>query len=210
MRVSVQLVDAVADGCVWAEQFDRKMLDIFELQDDIVARIAATVAPEITSAEIERARTERPNALNAWDHYWQEAIAAYHRMTEADIKAAIALLEQAIDLEPEFAKRVCPPCPVPPGDWAAWMGSAGAPGVRNIPTNCREGGSRGAIESGSPSRVGVRANHGRGSGTRGYSRAARDRSESQLRRSSDGSWVGPRIVWRSGTKFGGLPPGAAQ
>ena len=102
VRVSAQLVDAVADGCVWAEQFDRKMLDIFELQDEIVASIAATVAPEITSAEIERARIKRPNTLNAWDHYLQ-AIAAYHRMTEADIKAAISLLEQAIDLEPEFA-----------------------------------------------------------------------------------------------------------
>ena len=102
VRVSAQLVDAVADGCVWAEQFDRKMLDIFELQDDIVASIAATVAPEITSAEIERARTKRPNTLNAWDHYLQ-AIAAYHRMTEEDIKAAISLLEQAVDVEPEFA-----------------------------------------------------------------------------------------------------------
>ena len=102
VRVSVQLVDAVADGCVWAEQFDRKMLDIFELQDEIVASIAATVVPEITSAEIERARIKRPNTLDAWDHYLQ-AIAAHHRMTDADIKAAISLLEQAIDLEPEFA-----------------------------------------------------------------------------------------------------------
>ena len=102
VRVRAQLVDAVADGCVWAEQFDRKMLDLFELQDEIVASIAATVAPEITSAEIERARTKRPNTLNAWDHYLQ-AIAAYHRMTEEDIKAAISLLEQAIDLETEFA-----------------------------------------------------------------------------------------------------------
>jgi adenylate cyclase len=102
VRVSAQLVDAVADGCVWAEQFDRKLPDIFELQDDIVASIAATVAPEITSAEIERARTKRPTTVNAWDHYLQ-AIAAYHRLTEEDIKAAVSLLEQAIDLEPDFA-----------------------------------------------------------------------------------------------------------
>ena len=209
VRVSAQLVDAVADGCVWAEQFDRKMLDIFELQDEIVASIAATVAPEITSAEIERARIKRPNTLDAWDHYLQ-AIAAYHRMTEADIKAAISLLEQAIDLEPEFANAYALLARCHLDDWTTWMGSAGAPGVRNIPTHCREGGSRGAIESGSPSDVGVRADRGRGSGTRGHSRAARDRSESQLRRSSDGSWVGPRILWRSGRKFGCLPPGAAR
>nr|ALV86381.1 guanylyl cyclase [uncultured bacterium 8] len=102
VRISAQLVDAIADGCIWAEQFDRKTADIFELQDDIVGRIAATVAPEITSAQIERARTKRPNTLNAWDHYLR-ALAAYHRITEEDIKAAIPLLEQAIDLEPEFA-----------------------------------------------------------------------------------------------------------
>jgi hypothetical protein len=67
VRVSAQLVDAVADGCVWAEQFDRRMLDVFDLQDDIVASIAATVAPEITAAEIGRARSKRPNTLTAWD-----------------------------------------------------------------------------------------------------------------------------------------------
>jgi adenylate cyclase len=102
VRVSAQLVDAVADGCVWAEQFDRRRLDVFDLQDDIVASIAATVAPEITSAEIERARSKRPNTLNAWDRYLQ-AMAAYHRMTAEDIAVAISLLGQAIDLEPEFA-----------------------------------------------------------------------------------------------------------
>jgi adenylate cyclase len=105
VRVSVQLVDAVADGCVWAEQFDRKMLDIFELQDEIVASIAATVVPEITSAEIERARIKRPNTLDAWDHYLQ-AIAAYHRMTEADIKAAISLLSKRSISSPSSRTRM--------------------------------------------------------------------------------------------------------
>jgi adenylate cyclase len=102
VRINAQLVDADVDRHVWAERFDRQMVDVFELQDDIVASIAATVAPEITLAEIERARSRRPKTLDAWDRYLQ-AVASYHRMTEEDIGAAISLLEQAIDLEPEFA-----------------------------------------------------------------------------------------------------------
>jgi adenylate cyclase len=78
------------------------MDDVFELQDDIVASIAATVGPEITLAEIERARGKRPNTLDAWDHYLR-AIAAYHRMTKDDVAGAITDLEMAIKIEPEFA-----------------------------------------------------------------------------------------------------------
>jgi adenylate cyclase len=102
VRVNAQLIDAHADGHVWAERFDRQMVDVFALQDDIVASIASTVAPEITLAEIERARGKRPDTLNAWDRYLR-AIAAFHRMTQDDVAAAVSLLEQAIDIEPEFA-----------------------------------------------------------------------------------------------------------
>jgi len=102
VRVNAQLIDTDTDSHVWAEQFDRQMVNIFDLQDDIVASIAATVAPEITLAEIERSRGKRPNALNAWDHYLR-AIAAYRRMTQEDVGIAIALLGQATEVDPEFA-----------------------------------------------------------------------------------------------------------
>ncbi len=102
VRINAQLIDAGADRHVWAERFDRQIDDVFELQDDIVARIASTVGPEITLAEIERARGKRPDTLDAWDHYLR-AIAAYHRMTKDDVDAAISLLEKAIEVEPEFA-----------------------------------------------------------------------------------------------------------
>ena len=102
VRINAQLVDAEADRHVWAERFDRQMVDVFELQDDIVASIAATVGPEITLAEIVRARDKRPETLDAWDHYLQ-AMASYHRMTKDDVAAAISHLEKAIEVEPEFA-----------------------------------------------------------------------------------------------------------
>jgi TolB-like protein/class 3 adenylate cyclase/Tfp pilus assembly protein PilF len=102
VRVTVQLIDTQSDHHVWAEQFDREMEDVFELQDDIVARIAATVGPEITQAEIERAQGKRPETFDAWDHYLQ-ATAACHRMTKDDLEAAIGHLKKAIKIEPDFA-----------------------------------------------------------------------------------------------------------
>jgi len=102
VRVNVQLIDAKSNRHLWAERFDREMEDVFELQDDIVARIAATLGPEITLAEIERTHGKRPETFNAWDHYLR-ATAAYHRMTKEDLETAISHLETAIEIEPEFA-----------------------------------------------------------------------------------------------------------
>ncbi len=102
VRVTVQLIDAKNDRHVWAERFDREMEDVFELQDDIVARIAATVGPEITQAEIERAQGKRAETFDAWDHYLQ-ATSAYHRMTKEDLDTAISHLETATEIELDFA-----------------------------------------------------------------------------------------------------------
>jgi adenylate cyclase len=102
VRINAQLVDADVDRHVWAERFDRQMVDVFELQDDIVASIAATVAPEITLAEIERTRAKRPNTLSVWERYLQ-ATAAFHRMTEDDVADAASLLEQVVEADAEFA-----------------------------------------------------------------------------------------------------------
>jgi adenylate cyclase len=105
VRVNAQLIDALADRHVWAQRYDRKMDDLFELQDDIVASIASSVGPEITLAEIERARGKRPDDLDAWDLYLR-AKASYHRMTKQDVDAAIENLEKVVAIEPEFPGAV--------------------------------------------------------------------------------------------------------
>ena len=102
VRVNAQLIDVDGDRHVWAERFDRQMEDVFELQDDIVASIAATVGPEITLAEIERTRNKRPDALDTWDLYLRAA-SAYHAMTEETVAEAVSLLQKAIEAEPGFA-----------------------------------------------------------------------------------------------------------
>jgi adenylate cyclase len=102
VRVNVQLVDTESLGHVWADRIDHEMDDLFELQDEVVARIASTAAPEIIQAEIARSGRKPPATFGPWDHYLQ-AVDHYYAMTAEDIEAAIGHLDVAIKLDPEFA-----------------------------------------------------------------------------------------------------------
>jgi tetratricopeptide (TPR) repeat protein len=102
VRITGQLIDAIEDKHIWAERYDRKIEDIFELQDEISLSIAAAVAPEYVSAEMQRARRKETRNLDAWDSfmrgYWH-----FLRFTKDDIATAKDLLREAIELDPNQA-----------------------------------------------------------------------------------------------------------
>jgi adenylate cyclase len=98
IRITAQLIDAIADKHVWAEKYDRELKDVFQVQDEITQSIVTSVAPEYLSAELRRAqRKEEPN-LDAWDAfmrgYWH-----HMRFTKDDNAIAQGLLRKAIDLD---------------------------------------------------------------------------------------------------------------
>ena len=55
MRVKVQLIDAETGAHLWAERFDKPLADLFDMQDEIVARLANALNPQLTAAEARRA-----------------------------------------------------------------------------------------------------------------------------------------------------------
>ena len=67
VRISAQLIDGVNGHHLWAEKYDRDLEDIFEVQDDMVQRITAVVAPELDKAELQRSTDKRSEELDAWD-----------------------------------------------------------------------------------------------------------------------------------------------
>ncbi len=67
VRITAQLIDGTNGHHVWAEKYDRNLDDIFEVQDEIVQRISAVVAPELDKAELERLTGKRSEDLDAWD-----------------------------------------------------------------------------------------------------------------------------------------------
>jgi len=102
VRVTGQLIDTQTGGHVWADRYDGKLDDIFELQDDITAKVLGAVGTEITLAEIERARRERSGSVDAWDRYLK-ALSLYYQIDKADNEQAKILLSEAIEIDPRFS-----------------------------------------------------------------------------------------------------------
>jgi len=61
IRVNAQLIDAETGAHLWADRFDKHRLDIFELQDEITARLARTIGIELLDAPGRHAQVKHPN-----------------------------------------------------------------------------------------------------------------------------------------------------
>ena len=101
-RVTAQVIDTADDRHVWADRYDATLDDIFTLQDEISANVLRAVGSEITRAEIERVRNKRSRNLDAWDRYLQ-ALPSFYEIEQGEFERASSLLEEAIDLDPNFS-----------------------------------------------------------------------------------------------------------
>ena len=102
LRITAQLVDGETGGALWAERFDGAIDDVFDMQDRVCARVAATIEPTVTLAEIARSRRVRPDSLEAYDLYLQALPHMHVELPEANA-AGYRLANQAIDLAPNYA-----------------------------------------------------------------------------------------------------------
>lgn len=102
LRVTVQLIDAETDRHIWAERYDRRLEDVFAIQDEISSAIAATLAGRVEAAARDRAARKPTSNMAAY-----ECVLAgkrlHHRSTRTDNAAALRLLDRAIELDPEYA-----------------------------------------------------------------------------------------------------------
>jgi TolB-like protein len=69
MRVNVQLIDAETGNHLWAERFDKPRTDLFDMQDEIVARLASALNDQLAAAEARRA--EKAPTPDSMDLYFQ-------------------------------------------------------------------------------------------------------------------------------------------
>jgi adenylate cyclase len=102
IRITGQLVDAETGNHLWAERYDRKLEDIFAVQDEVTEAIVATIAPEIGGVELERSQRRPPESLDAWDIY-QRGLAAHYLSTEEGLRSAIEQFDRVNEIDPTFA-----------------------------------------------------------------------------------------------------------
>jgi TolB-like protein/class 3 adenylate cyclase/Tfp pilus assembly protein PilF len=99
VRINVQLIDATDGTHVWADRFDRDLADVFVLQDEVVGRIVNALSSVLPSAR----PIARPRATNleAYDLFVRGRVLV-NQSAESN-RAARALLEKSIELDPSFA-----------------------------------------------------------------------------------------------------------
>jgi Tfp pilus assembly protein PilF len=102
VRITAQLIDAADGNHLWADRYDRDLDDIFQVQDEITATIAARLEPELGAAERERVRRKPPGSLDAWDTCHLASSLAYQYTKEKNAEAQ-RLFRQVIETEPSFA-----------------------------------------------------------------------------------------------------------
>ncbi len=101
VRISAQLVDAISGAHYWAQNFDRELTDIFELQDDITQSVAAAIEPKLVAAEGARLQGRSSQDLSAWDMV-ARAMTHYGRMTASESEIAIKTLREAVERYPNY------------------------------------------------------------------------------------------------------------
>jgi len=98
VRVNVQLIEAETAAHLWAERFDKPVVDLFEMQDEIVSRLANQLGAAIVSAEARRA--EKKPDPDAFDLYLQ-GMAWFNRGPHPDhLAQARTFFARALAIEP--------------------------------------------------------------------------------------------------------------
>jgi adenylate cyclase len=101
LRITVQLIDAITGLHLWAENYDRKLKDIFALQDEIAMKIMAGLQVKIAYESHGRFATIRTTNLKAYEKVLKGS-EHFFRRTEGDTLQARILAKEAIALDPEY------------------------------------------------------------------------------------------------------------
>ena len=103
VRVTAQLIDVRTDSHLWSETYDRKLEDIFVIQDEISAHIVEALKVALGAKEVARTSEQPTQNLAAYEdylrgrHFWT-------RRGESNVRKAIELFERATETDPGFAR----------------------------------------------------------------------------------------------------------
>ncbi len=98
MRVNVQLIDAETGNHLWAERFDKSLADLFDMQDEIVARLAGALNAQLVAAEARRA--EQAPSPDSIDLYFQGLAWLNKGLTPDNVAKAHGLFDRALAADP--------------------------------------------------------------------------------------------------------------
>jgi TolB-like protein/DNA-binding SARP family transcriptional activator len=105
IRVTAQLVDTLHAMQVWADHYDRNVIDLFDIQDELTRSIVSTVKGRVEATVVERAAHKPIGNLSAYECVIRGQ-ALIHQYTQGSFTQARALLESAVALDPGMARAL--------------------------------------------------------------------------------------------------------
>jgi len=103
VRINAQLIDGTTDHHIWAERYDRKLKDIFQLQDEITQKIVTALAVKLTQEDREHVAIKETDNIQAYDAVLKASELMYSYSLESFAKA-LSHLEKAVELDPNYGR----------------------------------------------------------------------------------------------------------
>lgn len=103
LRIHAQLIEAESDVCVWAENYDRRLVDVFAVQAEVSAAIVSTLVGHLEDFGRRQAARKSPDDLAVYDYL---LLGNWHlrQGSSSDVFKARRMYERAIELEPTYAR----------------------------------------------------------------------------------------------------------
>jgi adenylate cyclase len=102
LRVTAQLIDAIKGNHLWSEKYDRKLNDLFVVQDEVTKEIITALNVELTQGEQARTAARGTDSLEAYLKVMQAREHAYRHNVESNASAQ-KLAQEALALDPKYA-----------------------------------------------------------------------------------------------------------
>ncbi|HEU5095781.1 MAG TPA: adenylate/guanylate cyclase domain-containing protein, partial [Reyranella sp.] len=102
LRITVQLIDTASDAHIWAERYDRKLDDVFAIQDEITSAIVATLPGRLEAAQHDQLARMKPSSMAAYECVLAAKV-LHHRSMREDNVEALKLVDRALQLDPDYA-----------------------------------------------------------------------------------------------------------
>lgn len=101
VKITAQLIDGKSGKHLWAEKYDRKLVDVFAVQDEITEKIVKNLKIQITLPESERIRNKTTESLEAWEYY-RKGQKFYRKLEGFSHIQAWSMYDKALGIDKNF------------------------------------------------------------------------------------------------------------
>jgi TolB-like protein/Flp pilus assembly protein TadD len=103
VRVNVQLIQVASDSHLWADTYDRKLVDIFVVESEVAKAIAESLQAKLTGGEQQALAVKPTNNAEAYDAYLRGLALEARTASPTDSEKVVGFYERSVQLDPAFA-----------------------------------------------------------------------------------------------------------